>query len=298
MEIATALYFGGYSSQVMIADTALVDAIDTRNFTFEAWVKGIEAEQPEHPQIMSNRPNGFLFGFHSRWRGSAHKMPYIQLGAFNGLYEPFRVPHVLDGTWRHFAATREGMTVSYYLDGHFYRSVSHGCLTSSTRGNVLYLGRDRPVSRTTGFRGYLAEVRIWNVVRGESDIRAGMNTLMTGAEAGLIHYWPLSEGEGHIAHDLAANESIGIIEGDAVWRITDFPNRLMANRQVFSSRYEDLRTRARAAYELHQERRTERELWDHPRGRITSAFPIVSRNAAIKKLAICEHCRYYARSSY
>ncbi|MBP0030239.1 LamG domain-containing protein [Roseofilum sp. Guam] len=263
MRRTSALYLEGNNSYIFIPDVNNLNQIGTGDFTFEAWFKGRETEQPCHPQLMSNRPSeyggGFLFGFHNQWRGSPHKLPYIQLGASNGLTKPQETPYLLDSKWHHFAVTRQGNTVFYYLDGIFYGSVTHTVMASSVEGRDLNLGRDQPVFNNTGFRGFLAEVRIWNILRTENEIQASMNISLTGREAGLIHYWPLSEQDGQIAHDLGMAESIGILRGSASWQLTDFPALFSPNVELSSSYYSELRARAIAVYERQLEEMRLRE---------------------------------------
>lgn len=307
MQRTAALYFGGERSQVVVEATTALNTIDTGDFTFEAWFKGIEAEQPIHPQLMSNRSTvaaGFLLGFHERWRNSPHKLPYIQLGEMNGVIKPDETPCLLEGIWHHFALTRQGNTVFYYLDGQFYGSVSHPLMASPVQGGFLYLGRDRPAFENTGFRGCIAEVRIWNQFREESDIRQSMNIRLTGSESGLIHYYPLSEGSGQIAHDLAADESIGILMGDATWQVETFPPNFPADSEIFSRGYEELRARALIRYESRLEQLAEltngqyNTSWQRhqaPEQEIQGRSPSPLER---KVLAICEYCQFYACSSY
>ena len=47
----------------------------------------------------------------------------------------------------------------------------------------------------------LDELRIWNIVRSESEIRFDMSRRLIGDEPGLVGYWRLDEGEGRDAED-------------------------------------------------------------------------------------------------
>ncbi|MDA9563905.1 LamG domain-containing protein [Flavobacteriales bacterium] len=47
---------------------------------------------------------------------------------------------------------------------------------------------------TQYFDGQIDEVRLWNVVRTEQEIRDNMNKKLVGNEIGLIGYWPMNEG--------------------------------------------------------------------------------------------------------
>ena len=53
------------------------------------------------------------------------------------------------------------------------------------------------------YTGRMAEMRIWNVARSQSDIASTLCSV-DAASAGLVGYWKMNEGEGHIFHDSVA----------------------------------------------------------------------------------------------
>lgn len=50
------------------------------------------------------------------------------------------------------------------------------------------------------YTGRMAEMRIWNIARSQSDIASTLCSVDASAE-GLLGYWKMNEGEGHIFHD-------------------------------------------------------------------------------------------------
>jgi hypothetical protein len=64
--------------------------------------------------------------------------------------------------------------------------------------------------------GDIREVRIWNIARGQEEVRADMTRTFTGKEPGLVGHWPLNEGQDVVARDGSPNESPGSICG-ATW---------------------------------------------------------------------------------
>lgn len=54
------------------------------------------------------------------------------------------------------------------------------------------------------YTGRMAEMRIWNVARSQSDIASTLCSVDPAAE-GLLGYWKMNEGEGHVFHDATAN---------------------------------------------------------------------------------------------
>ncbi len=105
--------------------------------------------------------------------------------------------------WYHVAGIYDGSTIKIYVDG---------VLQGSALANIS-IGNTAPL--TLGFHdmsyflyyltGDLCEIRIWNFARTASEIQADMNLSLTGTEAGLVGYWPMSEGFGQVAHDLTVN---------------------------------------------------------------------------------------------
>ena len=53
------------------------------------------------------------------------------------------------------------------------------------------------------YTGRMAEMRIWNIARSASDI-AGTQCSVDPKSEGLVGYWKMNEGEGHIFHDSVA----------------------------------------------------------------------------------------------
>src|SRR5262249_38758389 len=61
--------------------------------------------------------------------------------------------------------------------------------------------------------GKIDEVRVWNVARSQAEIQAGMNTALTGGEAGLAGSWRFGEGAGATVADQTANHTDGTLGG-------------------------------------------------------------------------------------
>ena len=62
------------------------------------------------------------------------------------------------------------------------------------------------------FDGLIDEVRLWNIIRTESEIQAAMNTSLQGNESGLAGYWNFEDD----AKDLSPNGNDGTLIGQAV----------------------------------------------------------------------------------
>ena len=57
------------------------------------------------------------------------------------------------------------------------------------------------------YTGRMAEMRIWNVARSQSDIASTLCSV-DATSTGLLGYWKMNEGEGHIFHDSVAGNDM------------------------------------------------------------------------------------------
>ena len=66
------------------------------------------------------------------------------------------------------------------------------------------------------WRGFLSNVRIWNIARAQSDIAADTFPPPIG-QVGVIAHWPLDDGDDAGIRDLSGNHDGGTIVGSASW---------------------------------------------------------------------------------
>ena len=78
--------------------------------------------------------------------------------------------------------------------------------------NELRIGA-RENTTVQRFAGLIDEVRLWNTVRTEGEIKANKNELLVGTETGLAGYWRFDEGSGTTVNDLSANNNDGVLGG-------------------------------------------------------------------------------------
>ena len=72
------------------------------------------------------------------------------------------------------------------------------------------------------FAGKLAEVRLWNVVRSQEQLRRAMRLRLRGDEPGLTGYWPMDEGGTDTVQDRTQRGYHGTISG-ATWGSEEVP---------------------------------------------------------------------------
>ncbi|PKN78689.1 MAG: hypothetical protein CVU48_07610 [Candidatus Cloacimonetes bacterium HGW-Cloacimonetes-1] len=123
------------------------------------------------------------------------------------------------GNWYHVAITSvKGGLTKIYVNG-----VQKLSYTNENQGNwnsvftIGVLRSSRAVSLIP-FHGLIDEVRVWNVVRTQSEIQASMyNEIPTPVPAALKGYWRFNETTGTNAPDLASVAHNGTLMNGASW---------------------------------------------------------------------------------
>ncbi len=154
-----------------------------KTFTEEAWIFPSEKATKQYHAFLGNdqahatRPPGlwlyertrlhFGFGDGTKWLGPNTKIEFIQAGA-----------------WNHIAATYDGTAYRIYGNGALVETVPLAGVPNTTPV-PWRIGRDFP--------GKIDEVRVWNTVRTEEEIRETMNRRLTGKEPGLAGLWTFNE---------------------------------------------------------------------------------------------------------
>lgn len=106
------------------------------------------------------------------------------------------VSSVNTGQWVHVAVFRVRNTgqVGVLINGTVEATVGSAMTASLTAPVAVTFGGNTVDHRY--FNGAIDELRIWNVPRTASDIRATMNRTLTGTEPGLVGYWRFDEPTG------------------------------------------------------------------------------------------------------
>ncbi|MFT3884205.1 MAG: gliding motility-associated C-terminal domain-containing protein [Flavobacteriales bacterium] len=209
------LHFDGVDDRVTIPNVQL-NTIGTGNFTLEAWVRGIEAEQVEHPRILSNRDardHGVMFFFHGLWGGTHYKTLCLQIGGVNYLNVdngPIN-GSILDGTCHHVAVSKDQDSLRFYVDGQpIGQRALVGPVDAATSAQDMMIGNDGPDPHP--FKGTIGQVRVWDEVRTAAQIQASMGFSIAGNMPGLAGYWEMNEGFGQTVMDktTTANGTLGV----------------------------------------------------------------------------------------
>ncbi len=194
--IAPASWAGldGGSSFEFTAATSSQNKIGTalnppNNFTMEAWVyptnvsgvHPIKGQEISVDDLIFQINNGFL--------------ELIRNGNSNSGSVALQT-----GVWQHVAVTYDGTFVRFYVNaiGSGIQIDVSGPVAPAT----FILGANYGVGGGV-FEGEMDEFRLWYTNRSETEIRRDMFAPLTGNEADLYVYFPLDEGSGFFANDVA-----------------------------------------------------------------------------------------------
>jgi hypothetical protein len=167
---------------------------------------------------------GVILGYQS-WSAFSQPGTYIPAlyvgtdgrlyGAFDGFSQIASVNTVNDGAWHQVALVIDGagQTLRLYLDGlpagsatgspsDLYGSFSQIGTGFTGNGYPNYPGTN---GGWYSFQGEIADVQIWSVARSADQIGTDLNANPSGAEQGLVAYFPFSQGEGATAYDATPN---------------------------------------------------------------------------------------------
>ena len=202
--IADALSFDGTNDYVQIADHTSLDL--TTNYTIEAWI------YPESfnwlggivGKYHTSGSNGYFLRLHS-------SSPYTGFG-FDGMQTATGI--LSANQWVHVAGVNDNGTRKLYLNGVEQTSGSGATVVANS--DPLCIGVDY-LQSPRYFDGRIDEVRIWNVVRTEAQIRDNMCRKLTGSESGLAGYWRFDEGTGTTAGDSSTNSNNGTLTNGPGW---------------------------------------------------------------------------------
>jgi Concanavalin A-like lectin/glucanases superfamily/TIR domain len=182
--------------------------------TIEAWVRfdalpadfAVIASKDEGPRDH----NKWMFGYATNYFGKTHNLIFwfhAAGGPQKALWSSTWIPEF--GEWHHLAVVKDGDEYAIYTDGYRNGHISLHTIPATVNGPLQFgIAENR-----FQLHGALDEVRLWNIARTQEELRAQMETELTGKEPGLVGYWPLNEAGGTTLNDLSGNGNNGVLNG-------------------------------------------------------------------------------------
>lgn len=207
------LSLDGQTGYMEVPNSTSLSSPDTA-ITIEAWVKPINQY---YNTVLSKGSYNYLLEF------TGGLYPGIIL---NGVSFDSTAPNywgrlmisqsVLANQWTHVAVTYSQSTgvKIYYGSQLVYEGYGNGEILAGTF--PLRIGARVDSNYTEYFNGQIDDVRIWNIVRSQSDIAQNMTKELTGTEYGLIAYYKFDESIGStVIHDATSNHNDGHLYGNS-----------------------------------------------------------------------------------
>ncbi len=208
---------------------------NTQQATIETWVKIPAADATDiNASIIS------FEGYSSFFNPSVTVVPfYINISGgtiFAGHYDndvddggAYNTPgytYPID-TWFHVAATMNGPAINFYVNGNLIGStgIYSGFEFFQLSSNIR-LGRNYESTSNSSklFGGALAQTRIWNGIRTQTEITSTMNTQFTTPQTGLVLNYNYDQTSGTTVSDASGNTNTGTLQngaGDATNWVSD-----------------------------------------------------------------------------
>jgi len=191
---------------------ALRDSLATSDFTIEMWVK-MGATNTGNPPLIADKDyvsganTGICWTYTASvlWGDAPARVFRFNFKPAGGARRDYdmRVPN--EFVWNHLAITvdRRGF-IRGYVNGVYMASTyaSGAGSVAADSGKTLaavmplFLGTDGTGNYRVPLNGDMDEVRIWNKVRTETEIRAAMCHKLMGTEQGLLTYYRMDEPSG------------------------------------------------------------------------------------------------------
>lgn len=224
----TALDFDGTNEYVVTSSSPSL----TSSFTAECWFNAESSSQWKHLIEVGTTQNAAL-----RMELGNEGQIYVAIGDGTAYTEAdYTSTGWTLNTWNHLALVYNGTTTaSVYLNGSLVGAFACNKNINSAVGDLRIGGSS--ISGTRYFDGQIDEVRIWNDVRTEAEIRENMMKNLIGNETGLIAYYNFNDGEGSTLHDLTSNALNGTLTNmeDADWVSSGAFNMWIGNESNVSN---------------------------------------------------------------
>ncbi len=219
-QISNCLSFDGANDYVNIGD---INDLGTSDFTLEAWINILD---PYSANKIVNK--GLTSSGTPENAGYALRASYytpfgveFHMGDSSGVYASVRYDGVIPEKWFHLAGVREGKNMYLYLDGELVAQDSTEFVYNTNTNIPLTIGAMYKMGGGNWdweyFKGYIDEVRIWNVARSAEEIMEHKSCAIDEPTDNLIAVYNFNQQTGRVAIDASGHENHGAFVYDPIW---------------------------------------------------------------------------------
>ena len=199
----------------------------TGNFTLEAWVKttSVISKVLFGKRFSASHGSFFVFSLTADGRMGME----LDEDEFGTNYSATTgVGSVNDGNWHHIAFTRDGTTITYYIDGVQDSQYTTDGIANINNGTEFSIGTRYADGFGYGgfFIGSIEDVRVWSVARSSSEIANNRNVQLSSGLFRLEANYLFNEQTGSTTVDTVTSANNGTLYGDAQFSIVVLPVEL------------------------------------------------------------------------
>jgi hypothetical protein len=184
-------------------------------FTIEAWIYPTLTDSEYHAYIGNQTdPGNTNTRSPSFYVKEYNKIHYSIFNTSNNDCSGTTSSIITHNQWNHVAVIFDGTTLNFYVNG-----ISSYTETACSGFDL----KDIPINLIgkidNYFKGYIDEVRLWNIARTESQIQNNIYSKLEGNETGLVGYYRFDSLSGSTAYDSSGNDYHGTLKnmGDGSW---------------------------------------------------------------------------------
>ena len=205
-----ALDFDGSDDQISISYSSSLDVSD--QVTIEAWVK---PSRTDWQTIWMKGSYGYglaLTGSSTSCQSSL-KLAFWDQGACASAI--LSTGTYINNEWNHVAVTvvdnGSNLTIYFYINGveDGPHTSSQTAISNGGSSSFAYISRQGSTCDCNFMDGAIDELRVWNDVRTQAEIKANMHTELSGSESNLVAYYNFNDGSGTTPTDLTSNSNDG-----------------------------------------------------------------------------------------
>jgi probable HAF family extracellular repeat protein len=161
-------------------------------FTLEAWVNPAAGGSRTILSRGAGDNSRSEFILQLAQHAEASRLAFMAAGEWD-----YSVGTIPTNRWTHVAVTFDGSVKRFFINGSLDTFASRAGPFFKSTESQLFIGIQGSECQCNPFVGALDEVRVWNLVRSNSEIRASMNEVLTAATPGLLRYYRFEEGFVH-----------------------------------------------------------------------------------------------------